>query len=1499
MSTAYTLANPFPLTGNEIVDVTTNGYKWYFPAGTTRVLNWSVSSSLWTHPILQSTETQADFARAFGNIAEFINVQFNFLGYITNANGLAGFENAYLSGSDLNITYAYNGTSSSGATISDGKFTSNYQTAFCYFPDLDYNIKYVGAAGDTFLNYNNSFLANATFENGTSSFSLLLHEILHGLGLKHPHDSGGTGRPTYTSLDMKFADRQWISVMSYDLFENGGDGAYSGSQPIGPMLFDAIALQYLYGESTFNSGNTTYDLNKYVGNYYNCQWDASGTDLLDGTNLTYAIVVELDGGLFSNGTNLHHVGFVTTPLDYLALSLTNPAKWTWLWGEYENVNGSPYDDVISGNDLDNVLNGGDGDDYLTGGSGNDKFDWNSSLRGGNDTFIGGLGDDIYVLNSSGDTIVENSYEGVDTVIVGFNYSIFNTAIENIKTFSNQTVAVTFTGNAWTNILEGGAGNDSLYGNEGSDTLKGGLGNDFIDGGADTDYAVYTSIFTDLSFAVNGSDIIVTSKSEGVDTLRNVEYIRANGVDYKLSNILVSSPPTYALSPVALSVNEGSSAQFSLVTTNVVAGTLISYSITGVSVSDLQSGALTGSVAVSTTGTTSISIPIAADGITEGSETLTLTAQGKSASVVINDTSNTLNKPPTGSVLISGSAQQNQTLTATNTIKDLDGIGSITYFWMISSDNKNWTDLASGTSITLKEEQVGKYIFAYAAYTDGKGKLETVASAATSAVSNVNDLPAGSVTVVGTPKSGQTLTALNSLSDLDGLGTITYTWQSSVDGSTWNTFSTGSSVTLTDTQAGKFIAAKASYVDARGTSESVLSVKSAPVTYVDSSNQTTSYSFQNYDSAAPSNTNTGSSTTTALTNWNNILRTANGLITSVTAGTVKTQFANSDGSISINLSTGSLLLNGVTIDGNNINITSMVVTNIDSSSKFTLTGTISLNATTFVGAGTYSSLKYESGQNSGTPYGYTLKGNILDSGSIQGGTATELDYYSKNNTSNLTTTTTYNLTTASVGWDYTNSCYILSSSTSVSNLSNSTKDANGNLIASLSLSNPKTVTANISNLYWLMMGGDDKIILSGDGDRTSASGFGGNDYIQGDNGNNYFSNKVEGSTFNYSGLGDDTIDGGSGYDIIFFGSNKSINYYDFSSFDPIKHAITFIDRSSADNTGKDTAINIEQFQFSDAIIEFSQLEKMFNPINATGVGFGLLDFGTSLGDQISGTSKNDAIDGLGGNDILNGLSGNDLIWGGAGNDTIDGGEGADTAYYFNPSSNFKLSFSGGKVTLTDTLSWEGTDTLANIERLSFSNRDVIIETKSHGAYLMVPTELYQFFITAFNAAPGVSYMDQLAEAYSYGLSVKQIVDIFTTKKQFTDVYSPTLSNLELATQLVDNIVKNSASASVKSGAISDVKGALDIGWTVGNVIYTVFGNLANKSFTDKDWGNTAKQFNNEIAVAKYYTEVLNQSTTDLETLRDVIQPVTQATNVSSDAVVAQLIGVALMTGGLGT
>jgi len=83
-----------------------------------------------------------------------------------------------------------------------------------------------------------------------------------------------------------------------------------------------------------------------------------------------------------------------------------------------------------------------------------------------------------------------------------------------------------------------------------------------------------------------------------------------------------------------------------------------------------------------------------------------------------------------------------------------------------------------------------------------------------------------------------------------------------------------------------------------------------------------------------------------------------------------------------------------------------------------------------------------------------------------------------------------------------------------------------------------------------------------------------------------------------------------------------------------------------------------------------------------------------------------------------------------------------------------------------------------------------------------------------------------------------------------------------------------------------------GWGRGKVIYTVFGNLADKPFEDGVWGGTAKLFANEIAVAKAYTEVMDQSTTDLATLRSVLE----ATGAESE-VLTQEQAIALAVKGL--
>jgi hypothetical protein len=152
------------------------------------------------------------------------------------------------------------------------------------------------------------------------------------------------------------------------------------------------------------------------------------------------------------------------------------------------------------------------------------------------------------------------------------------------------------------------------------------------------------------------------------------------------------------------------------------------------------------------------------------------------------------------------------------------------------------------------------------------------------------------------------------------------------------------------------------------------------------------------------------------------------------------------------------------------------------------------------------------------------------------------------------------------------------------------------------------------------------------------------------------------------------------------------------------------------------------------------------------------------------------------------------------------------------------------------------------------------------------ELYQFFAVAFNAAPGFTYMGQLNDAANAGMTTRQIVNVFTTKSQFTDTYPISLSDAEFADKLVANVVGSSATVVAKASAVNDVVGALAIpGWTRGDVIYAIFTNLAGKPSTDADWAGTARQLKDQVVIAKTYTEVFKVDTTDLAQLRKVVIP----------------------------
>jgi hypothetical protein len=130
-------------------------------------------------------------------------------------------------------------------------------------------------------------------------------------------------------------------------------------------------------------------------------------------------------------------------------------------------------------------------------------------------------------------------------------------------------------------------------------------------------------------------MIADSTTEAAETLT----VTAQGNSASMTiNDTSKGIATYSLSTSSASVDEGSIATFTLSTTSVAAGTSLSYTLSGVSPTDITGGALIGTATVNTSGTATILVPIAADVTTEGAETLTVTVQSKTASVTINDTS---------------------------------------------------------------------------------------------------------------------------------------------------------------------------------------------------------------------------------------------------------------------------------------------------------------------------------------------------------------------------------------------------------------------------------------------------------------------------------------------------------------------------------------------------------------------------------------------------------------------------------------------------------------------------------------------------------------------------------------------------------------------------------------------------------------------------------------------------------------------------------------------
>jgi Ca2+-binding RTX toxin-like protein len=402
---------------------------------------------------------------------------------------------------------------------------------------------YLGAGQDTVLFGRGSGVDFVTLDNNGSDIDIIQmasdlspsdvvmsrhYPDYHFVDLLIP----STGDKLTVVLSTNYPTVGLESTQAVVRFSNGTEWSLAWSPPdlsfaMGTQFDDVISgfpgdvLRGLAGNDTYSVG---------AGNTPIVELPGEGTDTVQST---------VDYTLPANVENL-----------FLADNFTNVGPYA------DNGTGNELDNLIIGNTRDNILDGGAGNDLLVGGlfrsfeggifvagtgsdiliggegddtlmadGGNITFPGASGGGGGfeenvprkaDDLFIGGIGNDTYILHSQQETVAEFANEGTDTVRSTVNY-VLGDNVENLTLLENVVIFLpgplfgtgneldnVLIGNSEDNVLSGGVGNDTLWGGNGvyrdSETIL--SGNDNLAGGV-------------------GDDIYLFNLGDGIDTIQDL------------------------------------------------------------------------------------------------------------------------------------------------------------------------------------------------------------------------------------------------------------------------------------------------------------------------------------------------------------------------------------------------------------------------------------------------------------------------------------------------------------------------------------------------------------------------------------------------------------------------------------------------------------------------------------------------------------------------------------------------------------------------------------------------------------------------------------------------------------------------------------------------------------------------------------------------------------------------------------------------------------------
>lgn len=298
--------------------------------------------------------------------------------------------------------------------------------------------------------------------------------------------------------------------------------------------------------------------------------------------------------------------------------------------------------TLNGNDGNNNLTGGSGDDILNGRAGNDRLDGGS----GADIMAGGADDDTYIVDNTGDQVIENANEGYDTIVTIKSLTLgANIEAARLTSVGNLNL----TGNELDNALTGGSGNNTLDGGLGADVMTGGKGDDtyYVDNTGDSVVENANEgtdkIISSVTYSLAGR-VVENMTLSGADNIDATGNGLANTLNGNVGNNTIDGgfgadamaggkgDDTYIVDNVGDTVAEGSAGGIDLVKSSV------SFNLAGQQIENLT---LTGSSAISGTGNGLANILIgngAANTLNGGYGADTLSGKGGADSFVFSSAS---------------------------------------------------------------------------------------------------------------------------------------------------------------------------------------------------------------------------------------------------------------------------------------------------------------------------------------------------------------------------------------------------------------------------------------------------------------------------------------------------------------------------------------------------------------------------------------------------------------------------------------------------------------------------------------------------------------------------------------------------------------------------------------------------------------------------------------------------------------------------------------------